>query len=285
MIGIVIPTLQAASHLTSCLKPLVSANDPANLTSIRILVVDSSSTDDTVAIARSMGVETLVIPRKEFNHGKTRELGRKHLQTEIVIMMTQDAYLVSPEMIYLLAQPIIEGKAAISYGRQIPHIGASIFGSFPREFNYPAKSHLRSLNDAHLYGSYTFFCSNTFAAYSQAALDEIDGFPQVSFGEDSIVTAKFLQKGKSIAYVAEAMVHHSHDYTLREEFLRHYTMGSARNKQKKLLHEAGTDSKRGREFAKALLKKLWRSSPTKIPYAILHLFAKWSGYRLGGLRR
>src|ERR1700730_8703057 len=91
-VGVVIPTFQAAKHLPHCLPPLLQS--PLKP---RILVIDSSSTDGTVAIAREMGVETLVIPQNEFNHGMTREKGRRHLQTHISVMLTQDAYASSPD--------------------------------------------------------------------------------------------------------------------------------------------------------------------------------------------
>lgn len=58
-----------------------------------ILVIDSSSNDGTVELAASMGVEAIVIPQSEFNHGTTREMGRKLLGTDIICMLTQDAYL------------------------------------------------------------------------------------------------------------------------------------------------------------------------------------------------
>ena len=74
-IGIVIPTFQGASHLTRCLSPLLQS--PLKP---RILIIDSSSTDETVSLSRSMGVETLVIPKSEFNHGTTRELGQKAIE-------------------------------------------------------------------------------------------------------------------------------------------------------------------------------------------------------------
>ena len=73
-VGVIIPTYQAAKDLPFCLPPLLSS--PLKP---RILVIDSSSTDSTVQIAQEMGVETIIIPKSEFNHGKTREKGRKFL--------------------------------------------------------------------------------------------------------------------------------------------------------------------------------------------------------------
>lgn len=275
-IGVLIPTFQAAKHLSRCLAPLIAS--PLNP---RILIVDSSSTDETVSIAQSMGVETLTIPQKEFNHGTTRERGRRHLNCSIVVMMTQDAYATSSGMLEALVHPLIEKKASIAYARQLPHDGASFFATFARTFNYPKTSHLRSLADYKTYGVYTFFCSNSCAAYLNDALDEINGFPPVLFGEDTIVTAKLLHRQHRIAYVAEAEVFHSHDYTLKQEFCRHFDIGFSRRLYQDLLTLVGTDSQRGKNYVIALMKELWQKQPHSLPYAFIQTMAKFFGYRLG----
>lgn len=277
-IGIVIPTLNAERHIEKCLAPLM--NSPLKP---QILVIDSSSTDRTVEIAKSLGAEVLVIPRSEFNHGLTREKARKHLNTTIVVMLTEDAYAESCEMINFLTKPILEGRASVAYGRQIPHEGADFFESFPREFNYPATSHIRTLNDLEEWGVYTFFCSDSCAAYSTKALDEIGGFPEVLIGEDTVVAAKLLRKGHAIAYVAEAVVRHSHGYTLIQEFRRYFDTGLARKEYEALLSCGSADSKRGASFFKEMLTSLAKKAPLLIPYAIVQTACKWFGYKLGRL--
>lgn len=275
-IGIVIPCFQAAKHLPYCLPPLLESSLKPHL-----LVIDSSSTDGTAELAKKMGAETLVIPKREFNHGTTRELGRNYLKTPIIAMMTQDAYATSSGMLNFLVRPLIENQASISYGRQIPHQNADIFESFPRTFNYPSESHIRSLADVKKYGAYSFFCSNSCAAYLNSALDEIGGFASTTFGEDAIATAKLLHRGHKIAYTAEAIVRHSHPYTLKQEFRRHLEIGSSKIQHKKLFLICGSDSKRGREYVKALFKELWRSSPLQLPYACIQTGIKYGGYQLG----
>ncbi len=128
---------------------------------------------------------------------------------------------------------------------------------------------------------YTFFCSNSCAAYLNSALDEVGGFPSILFGEDSFVVAQLLHRQHRIAYVSEASVRHSHKYTLKQEFCRHFDMGLARKSYEKLLIAGGSDSQRGKLYVQALLKALWRHSPFLIPYAFLQILFKWSGYRLG----
>ena len=275
-IGCVIPTYNAKHHLKQCLSPLI--NSPLKP---RVLVVDSSSNDGTVELARSLGAETIVIPQSSFNHGTTRELGRQALKTDIICMLTQDAYLVDNQALNCLVAPLIENRAKISYARQIPHQGAAFFESFPRYYNYPEKSQLRGIEDCSQYGVYTFFCSDSCAAYSNQALDEIGGFSETLLGEDTVATAKILRNGHKISYCAEALVHHSHHYSLKEEFCRSFDTGFARKSYYKLIACAGSDAKRGTGYVTAMAKQLVKTAPWLLPYALMHAGAKWSGYKIG----
>ncbi len=275
-IGVVIPTYNAKRHLPFCLPPLLQS--PLKP---RVLVIDSSSHDGTVDLAKEMGVETLVIHQTEFNHGTTREKARQYLNTDIIVMVTQDAYAVDKHVLGKLIEPLISKQASAAYARQLPHDGADIFESFARDFNYPSTSHLRTINDVNTYGVYTYFCSDSCAAYSNQALNEVGGFPAVLTGEDTVVVAKMLQKGHTIAYVAEACVKHSHGYTLWQEFQRHFDTGLARKTYGHLLQAGGGDEKRGKEYVICLMNHLKQEKPTLLPYACLHVLAKWLGYRIG----
>lgn len=283
-IGIVIPTYQAEKHLNHCLPPLMSSLKNLQNSQIvihpRLLIVDSSSTDRTVEIAKQFDAEVLVIPKTEFNHGGTRERGRKYLQSDIVVMMTQDAY-PNEQTIFQLIQPLISGAAAVAYARQIPHIGAGYFEAFHRYFNYPVRSEVRSIKDSNRYGVQTFFCSNSCAAYLNSVLDDIGGFPHVAFGEDTIAVARLLHKGHAIAYVAESIVRHSHSYTLMEEYQRNYIIGKTRAEQRHWLECGSSDEKRGRQYAIRLMRDLLFKKPYLVPYAFIYLIIKWIGYQQG----
>src|SRR5262249_38126793 len=111
--------------------------------------------------------------------------------------------------------------------------------------------------------------------------DEIGGFQPALFGEDTVAVAKLLRRGHKIAYVAEAVVQHSHRYTLRQEFRRHFDIGLSRRSYGHLLQGAGPDAKRGTAFVKEMLKRLWKQKPHLVPYAILQSAVKWCGYKIG----
>lgn len=275
-IGVVVISHASKYHLPRCLPPYL--NSPLKP---RVLLVNSSSHDGTVEVAQALGAETLIIPRNEFNHGTTRELARKHLGTDIVVMTTPDAYPADGHLLEKLIQPLIDKQSVVSYARQIPHEGANFFETFSRNFNFPLESHSRSLNDIEKHGVYTFFCSNSCAAYLNSALDEVGGFEEVLLGEDTVAVARLLHRGHKVSYVAEALVHHSHRYSLLQEFRRNFDTGLARKHYRHLIAVGGKDSTRGKAYTLEMGKCLWKENRALIPYATLHTAVKWCGYQLG----
>ena len=275
-VGVAMITHNAVTLLSYSLPPLlVSKLRP------KVLVVNSSSEDGTVELARSMGADTLVIPRREFNHGSTREVARKALDTDIAVMITPDAIPVGNEMVENLVQPVLDGQASVSYARQLPHDGADFFEAFPRWFNYPDCSEIRSIADTERVGPFAFFCSDSCAAWSNAALDSIGGFGHTLSLEDTIAVAKLLRRGHRIAYCANAQVKHSHAYSLTQEFKRYFDTGHVRALHRDLLLLEGKDEKRGAAMTGAMLKTLVREKPHLIPHALLVTAAKFVGYKMG----
>ena len=121
-VGIIIPTLNPDYIFEENLKLLSSLN-------LKVLIIDSNSSINVNKIAKRYKAN--FVKENNFNHGSTREKARKMLKTDIVIYMTQDAKLQSSESIQNLIKPLIEGKASVSYGRQIPVKNAGILESFP----------------------------------------------------------------------------------------------------------------------------------------------------------
>ncbi|MBN4066868.1 glycosyltransferase family 2 protein [Simkania negevensis] len=275
-VGIAVITHRAKQHLAHCLPPLL--NSPLKP---RLLVVNSSSNDGTVEEAKRLGADVLVIPRKEFNHGATRERARKELATDIAVMMTPDAYALDTSLIERLITPLLKEQASLAYARQIPHDNRGFFESFPRLFNYPDTSHIRGIEDVEKYGVYTFFCSDTCSAYLNSALDDIGGFLPVLSAEDAFAAASLIKKGHKIAYVAEAVVKHSHNYSLVQEFQRHFDTGYVRKQYSDLLDFGVTDEARGKQYVKTLFGKTLKTCPWKLPYAALTIAAKYAGYQAG----
>ena len=258
-VGVAVITHEARDHLRHCLPPLLRS--PLRP---RILVVNSSSSDGTVEAARRLGAEVLLVPLREFNHGLTREHARRFLGTGIVVMLSPDAYPTDEGFLERLTEPVRSGTAAVAYGRQLPQPGAGPLERLGREFSYPAHSQLRSLADWRPYGSYTHFCSNACAAWSNAALDRVGGFPaDPSIGGDG-GRGRLLRAGDRIAYVADANVVHSHQLTSAASSAGTSTSATPAAAYADLLRERSATRWRGRAFARGSGRH-WREQPVRRP--------------------
>jgi len=151
-------------------------------------VIDSSSTDDTGPLPVGWGL-ILLFPKNLITDDTERR--PQYLNTSIVVMdytrCLRNFYRYAGNS---LVKPLADQPCFDCFCPSTAPQRASFFAHFARQFNYPAQSHIRSIDDTKTQGAYTFFCSNSCAAYLNSALDEIGGFPAVLFGEDSIVTAK-----------------------------------------------------------------------------------------------
>lgn len=251
---------------------------------VRGLVVDSDSTDGTDFSDLPSGWQLLRILAADYNHGGTRSLALQHvpLGTDVVVFMTQDAFLAEPSALQQLVSAFADPTVACAYGRQLPHADATPLAAHARAFNYPAVSHTVSMADQPRLRLKTCFLSNSFAAYRLTDLLAVGGFPtDVILGEDMSVTARLLMRGRRVAYVAEACVYHSHNYTPAQEFCRYFDTGVFHARTSWLLATFGEANGEGLRFLRSELAYVWRHAPTWIPAAIASMFAKWIGYKLG----
>ncbi|HHU4391636.1 TPA: glycosyltransferase family 2 protein, partial [Escherichia coli] len=192
-----------------------------------VQVIDSSSTDGTDSVALNAGFELLSIPGRDFNHGGTRNLAVEmhHSQYELVIFLTQDAI---PQMGFLekIIDVFKDERVVCAYGRQIPHDDANPLAQHARKFNYTDKSYICSQEDVSRMGLKTVFMSNSFSAYRLSIFNEIGRFPSNTIlCEDMYYTAKAILAGYKVAYVADAVVKHSHNYSPIDEFKRYFDIG------------------------------------------------------------
>ena len=277
-VGVVFITYRSEAHLASCIPPIAtSALHP------KILIVNSGPDHGTAAIAKDWGAEVMAIDEKEFNHGITREIARKKIGTDIVVMMTPDAYATGTDFLERLIEPLLSGQAAFAYARQVAHNTDDFFENFPRRYNYPQSKEIQliTLQDVKRLKVKTFFCSNSCAAYLNKVLDEIGGFPETLTAEDYLVSIKIIQRGYTKAYVPEAIVKHSHKYSLKEEFKRNFDTGYIRNKNIEIEQLTGATEMEGINYAISFVKATVQEKPAYLLYAICILISKYAGFMMG----
>ena len=277
-ISIIIPTYNAEKYLPTLLEALKSQE-----ISFELMIIDSSSTDNTVEIAKTYTNRIIVIPNSEFDHGGTRTKAAKTATGDIVVFLTQDALPCENDSIEKILKPFQDARVAAVFGRQISYENTSLFGKHLRAFNYRETSYVRTLQDKEQYGIKTAFLSDSFAAYRKSSLEYIDWFKDgLIVGEDTYAGAKILVDGFSLAYCAEAKVYHSHSYTIVEEFKRYFDIGVFHKSEHWILEIFGKAEGEGGKYVRSEFNYLLKEQAYyRIPEFFIRNGMKYLGYKLG----
>ncbi|WP_136798301.1 glycosyltransferase family 2 protein [Desulfosediminicola ganghwensis] len=248
-LSIIIPVCNGEKYLRSLFESLASQTLQAE----EILVVDSSSTDGSVAICNDFGVDLTIIAREDFDHGGTRTMMAQKARGELLLFMTQDAIPKDDKAVENLVAPFADQEQlAMTYGRQLPRQDASFAAAHLRHFNYLDQSMVRRYQDRKTAGLGTIFTSNSFAAFRASALAEIGYFKDsLIFGEDTFAAGRLLQKGYIAQYVSEAVVYHSHNYKISQEFKRYFDIGVLHTVEASLFKDFGRAERKGGAYFKS----------------------------------
>ena len=221
-VAYLIPTLNGGEGLVSLLGAL---REQAGVDA-QIVVADSGSTDGTPSIVRSQVDTFLVVPPGAFDHGGTRNRLAAATTAQVLVWLTQDVEIRDPGMTAKLIAPILAGRAAATYARQLPRDQAGAVERFNREWGYPATPRLRDQSAILVEGLRAFSFSDAAGAVAREAFTAAGGFPEpCPSNEDMLLVARLFRQGHRVAYVPEAEVIHSHPHTLAELFRRFRLMG------------------------------------------------------------
>lgn len=196
-----------------------------------LLVCDSGSLDDSPALARAHGARVLEIEPTEFSHGGTRNLLVREASGQHVALLTQDAEPADERWLErLLAGFELAEDVGLVYGPYRPRPGASPAVRFELENWFASLSpdgapllerlgeEGRSLPVAELIGRRGFF-TDANACLSRAAWERIP-FREVAYAEDRVLAIDMLRAGYAKAYMPDATVLHSHEYSPSEQLRR-----------------------------------------------------------------
>ena len=278
-VAVIIPALNAGEQWLDWIAGMRMQNRQPD----EVLVVDSSSDDDTVGIARREGYRVHTISRADFNHGRTRQMAVELLDgIDIAVFLTQDAILVDESSLGNLVSSFENSKVGMAYGRQLPRRQAGLFEAHARLFNYPDVSRLRTMDDVPELGLKTAYTSNSYAAYRLSALKEVGGFPDnVIVSEDMHVAARMLLAGWAVHYNAAATVEHSHSYTMRQEFQRYFDVGVFLSRNAWIPQRFGYPGGEGKRFFASEFHYVGIRGLYRIPFSIIRSGLKYFGYCLG----
>ena len=278
-ISVIIPTYNGQNYLTNLLTNLQSQS----IEFFELIIIDSSSKDETVNIANKYTENIIIIPQNEFDHGGTRAKAAAIAKGEILVFLTQDALLFDEFSIEYMIKVFDDEEVSAAYGRQLSYKNTNLFGKHLRKFNYPDKTVIKTKEDISIYGIKTAQLSNSFAAYRKSVLLETGNFKDnLILGEDVYTGAKMILSGYKLVYSANAKVYHSHSYTVWEEFKRYFDIGVFHKCESWILKEFGKAEGEGMKYIKSEVKYLLDNGAWYLlPEFIVRNGMKYLGYKMG----
>jgi len=220
-VTVVIPTKNAGPEFRETLQAIF---DQEGIARLEVIVVDSTSTDDTVAIARDFPVTVHTIEPGEFDHGHTRNLGASLAHGDFLVFLTQDALPANERWLASLVGTVAEDdRAAGGYSRVLPREGASFHAreGVMRDLNArdepirqgpctPAE-----LASASPFERRLLFNFNNVASCMRREAWIRMPFARLRWGEDLMWGRTAIEAGHAIRFVHDSVVLHSHEYDWR----------------------------------------------------------------------
>ena len=202
-ISIIIRALNEDHHIGRLIDGISRQVLPVGV-SFEVILVDSGSTDSTVAIAKSMGAKVVHIKKDDFSFGRALNIGCEAAKGDVLLFASAHVYPLYTDWLERMIKPFLNTKVALVYGRQ----EGNEFTRFSEHqvFTqwFPAKSN---------YKQETPFCNNANCAIRK---DLWNGQPfnELLTGlEDLDWAEKIMSKGFTIVYESEASIIHVHEET------------------------------------------------------------------------
>jgi threonine dehydrogenase-like Zn-dependent dehydrogenase/GT2 family glycosyltransferase len=212
--SVIVRTRDEARHLPRLLAALRAQNVQPH----EIVVVDSGSSDATVAIAEEGADRVVHIPAESFTFGRSLNVGCAAATGEAFVFVSAHTYPSSNNWLGNLLIAFDDERVGMVYGRQLPYPGTRLpeAHDFVRHFG----PHSRELFDEP--------SGNNANAAVRAAVWREHAFDEQLSGLEDLEWARFAQsRGYAVRYAANAGIVHIHEESVRQVYRRHRREGVA----------------------------------------------------------
>jgi len=181
--------------------------------------VDSGSTDGTFEVVKKYNPDAWQIPPGSYVPGKVLNEAVARCHGKYVVFNNSDCIPVNRQWLGNIIRPLQEDpKTGAVYGRQICR---------PDARPLVRKDGERAYGDGGVSRSWGHFFSLATSAAPRELLERYPFDPAIRYSEDVEWSYRMKQLGYGIVYAPDAVVEHSHNYTLREVWKRFYNEGLA----------------------------------------------------------
>lgn len=255
VVDVVCPIYKGFEYLKPLYESFYKQN---NVTINKVIFPITNSHDEEMEKIRKFVLDNNIISfeleKEEFSHSLTREKAiRDYCESKIVIMLSQDVKIINNDVFYNLTKDIYSGESVYNFARQI--CTNKSIEKYIRAKNYPATSYYISKDDIEQIQLMAFFASDACSAYNRDVFLSVGGYNgyDIMMGEDMLYSKIILDNGYKKKYCADAVVEHSHRYTLKQLYKRYYDTGVFHSKVKIFDEYKSTDS--GIKLALYVLKQ------------------------------
>jgi len=179
---------------------------------VEIILIDSGSTDATLAIASRYPVKILNIKPDQFSFGRSLNIGCTAASTEFIVIISAHAYPVAKDWLEKMLMPLRDPAIALVYGKQRGNEITKYSEHKIFERWYPEKSNL--------YQSHPF-CNNANAAIKKSIWERVRYNEELTELEDLDFAKRVIELGYKISYVAEATIIHVHNESPKRLYNRY----------------------------------------------------------------
>lgn len=212
-VSIVFRALNEEKWLGQALEACRNQNIPEGL-NVEIILVDSGSTDGTIATAQEHGSHVFHINKTEFTFGRSLNIGCDGATGDILVFISAHCIPCDENWLMRLISPLINGDCAYTYGGQVGLPGVTRFAEEQVFAHY-----YKSQSDLKQSG---FFCNNANAAIIRSVWQRYRFDEAVTGLEDMVLAKAIVGEGGQIGYVADAQVTHIHEESLRQVYRRYF---------------------------------------------------------------
>jgi rhamnosyltransferase len=286
VISVVIPVKNGGEDLIRCLESIRGQRVDEE---VEIVVVDSGSSDGSPDRARRLGARVHEIPPGEFNHGRTRNLGASLAEGETLVFTSQDAYAADDSWLAALVAPFGSGPdIAGTYGRHVAHDSATPPERYFFDFMYGTEPRVQRISDPAQVSIESIHFSNVNSAIRRSVWRSYPFADDLIMSEDHEWSRRVLLAGYSIAYEPQAVVKHSHTYSVAGAFRRFFDSGVSA--ERSFVDDAPESRsalwRSGARYARGEVAWLWRTGQaSRLPYTAVYELAKFAGLQLGRRHR
>ncbi len=182
-----------------------------------LLVIDSGSTDKTLEMVAHYPCRLIEIEAGDYYPGKVLNRAMQEAKADLVVFLNSDSVPLGPNTLAHMVAAFDDKEVVAALGRQLPR---------PEAHTWVRADYAASFPDAEQPAPWITL-SLPMAAMRKSIWEEHPFYTDAWGSEDTAWGVWAKNKGLKVKYVPQAIVMHSHNYTLRQIYGRRFIEGEA----------------------------------------------------------